>query len=261
MTKLRTGGRWELYGDTDPEVLICGHSHAYAYMRGAQHPPDSARFRRAVAYSSPVTAGAPSGDDYWEFVAGHDSTEVFALVWNGNQHNVDFLFEHSPPLHVLRPSMGQDEAPADAVWIPRSMIRAHFKPTIDELTRVLRRLSPVGNVVVMGTPPPKSSSHVRSHLSSEAHFAAVLAASPPDQQPVVAREQLRVALWEIIQQMLRECAADAGVDYLPTPPSVMDADGLLEPKFSAADSTHANFEYGDELWSEIERFMTSREAA
>lgn len=253
--------RWALYGAPDSEVIVAGHSHAKALMRGAQHPPEAAQRRRAVAYSSPVTAGAPTGDDYWRFVAGHRSAEAIAVVWNGNQHNVDFLFEQSPPLHVLRAGLGGGEAPRDAVWVPRSMMRAHFRPTVDELAAVLERLRGSARVVVLGTPAPKPSVHVRGAVAGDAHFASILAASPADRQPEVAREELRLALWEITQEMLRECAADAGVEYLPSPAVSIDASGLLLPAFSAPDSTHANLDYGDLVWNDLERYLDRSAAA
>lgn len=253
--------RWALYGAQDAEVVVAGHSHAYALMRGALHPPASAGRRRAVAYSAPVTAGAPAGDDYWRFVAECGTAEVIAVVWNGNQHNVDFLFEQSPPLHVLRAGHGHGDAPSDAVWVPRSMMAAHFRPTVDELAAVLDRLRASARVVVVGTPAPKPSAHVRGSIASDPHFASILAASPADRQPEVARDELRLALWEITQEMLRECAASAGVEHLPIPAASIDESGLLLPAFSAPDSTHANPDYGDLVWIELERHLAGSAAA
>ena len=252
---------WRLYGDSEPEVIVCGHSHAYAFMRGAQHAPPSARFRRAVAYTSPVTAGAPTGDDYWDFVAQQRPASAFAVVWNGNQHNVDFLFEQTPPVHILRPTGTSDDPPADALWVSRSTLHAHFRPTIDDLRRVVDRLAATARVVIVGTPAPKPSLHVTAHVSGDAQFAAVIAASPPDRRPVVAREQLRLGLWEITQEMLRECAAAAAVEYLPAPDWSFDDSGLLRPELSASDSTHANLEYGSQVWDDLEQLIERRTAA
>jgi hypothetical protein len=242
--------RWFLYGVSNPEVLVCGHSHAYSMVRGAEMSiRDGAAVGRAVAYSSASNNGAAQGDDYWKFVQEKSSAGCFAVVWNGNQHNIDFLFEQVPPLDIVPPHGVYANPPADAKTVVRRAVESYFEPSMSELTIRLRELTRIARVIVVGTPAPKSTDHVLRALKNDPYFAAL----PPrdSNSPGVAREPLRVALWMIIQDMLRVSAESAGATFLPSPEDSVDSSGLLKEEFSSADATHANSEYGDLVWRDL----------
>ncbi len=247
---------WALHGADQPQVIVAGHSHAFAFVRGALHPPATARCLRAVAYSDPLDAGTPIGDDYWSFVADAAVGRTVVILWNGNQHTVDFLFERTPPLHVVAAEeeyRGNDPVPDDAVWASRASLRAHFAPTMTELDAVLERLRDRASaVIVAGTPAPKSMADVMSGLESDAFATALRAAAADSQVPRVARTGLRIALWQIVQDLLAESAVRSGADFLPSPPTARGADGTMLSTYSAPDVSHANPEYGDLVWVDIE---------
>lgn len=255
---------WALHGAEQPQIIVAGHSHAFAFVRGALHPPATARCLRAVAYSNPLDAGTPIGDDYWSFVVDAAVGRTVVILWNGNQHTVDFLFERTPPLHVVafdEGYAGKESVPDDAVWASRAALRAHFAPSMNELDAILERLRDrAAAVVVAGTPAPKSTADVMSGLESDGFATALRAAATDGHAPRVARTGLRLTLWQIVQDLLAESAARGGAAFLPIPSATRAAEGTMLSAYSAPDVSHANPEYGDLVWVDIESHVLGGEA-
>jgi hypothetical protein len=208
--------------------------------------------RAGVCYAQDPHLHRLGDSEYWDFVVDSAPGRVVAVVWNGNQHNADFLIESRPPVRVAtEQSDGTDTAAV--TWVPQELLRARWRPTNDDLEQVLRRLVPVARqVLVVGTPPPKPDAFVSGVLHSEPHFVTVareLGLDPRDAP--VTPGPTRLALWSVVQDMLADSAAATGATFVPVPDAAVDEDGYLREVLATSDATHANTAYAHLVWQAI----------
>jgi hypothetical protein len=251
MDILRTDSDGEplLRGFPDPEMVVLGHSHVLS-MEWALSAGDGPSFPAAVGHNL-------NDDARWDAVVEHVAGLTVAIMWNGNQHNAHFLLEPDPPFRVFDPLTGDQGGVGR--WVPREAVHELFEPTFAGLDRALRRLTAVAQVVLVGTPPPKSHEAVLAGLERETLFAQrarELGIAPADLR--VTHGPLRVSLWRIIQEMLGDRAETFGVDFIPVPGSAMSPDGYLQPELSVPDATHANARYGALVWRSLEEWKRAK---
>ena len=234
-------------GDIDPEFLVVGHSHVGCVIESLEQGlnPDL-----KVAATRPPNVGLASlSEAYWKMVIESAPGRTVAIVWQGNEHNAQFLLEaqrfkvwdpHGNPTRL-------DELAGP--WVPRTLVKDLFAAKFDGLAELVQVLQLSARVVIVGTPPPKPEPQVRAGLSREEFFsqqAAELGLQvewDPYTVPV-APESIRVALWRILQEMADDIAVALGVEFLAAPNVAMSPEGLLLPEYCAADCTHANTLYG-----------------
>ena len=198
-------------------------------------------------------------DAYWALLSKVATGKSIAILWNGNQHNAGFLLAHEPPFRVLH---GGSLPSGDGVWLPRQLLREYWNPSFDELRAALPRLTAVATVYLVGTPPPKSQALIRSVIEREPFFVEQAASLKVDLAELrVTEPSTRLAMWEILQEMLQECAAEFGAVFIPVPGDVMDADGILLPRYGSDDATHGNADYAARLWKEVAAAMREKESA
>lgn len=245
------------YGGPAPEVVVAGHSHALSMIRAMSADPSPGI---ALAYTTELVDGPSLEDAYWEFVAAHCADRVVAVSWNGNQHHASFLIAPDPPIALWSPDRGvlAGVAPGEAVPVSRSTLREYWDWSFVQLHTALSLLGSARRVVMLETPPPKRDATVRANLATEVWFAQVARdlGVAVDELPI-CDEDVRYAMWEVIRDATIEIAREYDVPMLHVPRHVLDEDGFLLPEFSAADATHANDDFGDEmvrtLLSEVRR--------
>ena len=69
----------------------------------------------------------------------------------------------------------------------------------------------------------------------------------------VAPACLRLKLWFLLQQMMRETAERLAIEFWPVSASAMTEEGYLRPEYWAPDATHANGAYGALMLDEYEK--------
>jgi hypothetical protein len=251
---------FRLFGDGDPLLVAGGHSHtACLIIAMNEGRVDLVAQRCAVAFTSDWVP--PTTDAYWDYLVGQSAGRTVAILWSGNEHNGRFLLQQKPPFRVFDPEGGEELGPEQGAWVPRTELRELWSPTFDGLRAVVGRLTPVANVLLMGTPPPKSEALVRAALATEPFFleqAAQLGYQPGDL--LITPEATRVSLWRVLRDLLREVAEIGGATYVPVPAGTYDERGLLLPEFDAGDVTHANGAYGAMVWAQLLHYSSLQAA-
>jgi GT2 family glycosyltransferase len=232
--------RW--VGSADPALLVAGHSHRYAFLDHFNRSGENAR----VAILEVASNADIETDTYWNIALDTARRRGVALVivWDGNQHNVHFLLESAERFSVY-PASGPWADGRSRPLIPRSLFREFFAPSVERLRAILAR-SNGARVIVLGTPPPKPDDHVRDRLHKEpllADAAASLGMTPSTLE--VTPLPVRVELWRITQELLREVADACGAPFVAVPEKAF-AGGALTGEMSYPDVTHANG-----VWAEI----------
>jgi hypothetical protein len=232
-----------------------GHSHVGCLVGAHDAGLGPASLRAAVAY--PADPGHIE-DDYWDFLADSATGRTVALVWGGNQYNSAFLIQPDRPFRVYRSTAPAETAQDEpGTWVPREMVSGYWASSFDELARVLRRLVERSRVLVIGTPPPKRQALIAGELEGKLDWDPWIAEIASERKQSsselpISPEPLRLALWSVIQDRMREEALVSGATFVPVPDSACDPTGVLAPAYSAPDLTHANSEYGGLIWAQIE---------
>jgi hypothetical protein len=120
------------------------------------------------------------------------------------------------------------------------------------LERAIEIVSSSKKVILIGTPPPKSESEIRSHLKTDEFFISLLenAGIRIEDAPITS-DNFRFALWKRIQQNLERIARVAAIPFIPVPFEVFDNGMTLKSEFSAPDASHANHLYGQAIWKAV----------
>ncbi|MBX3068676.1 MAG: hypothetical protein KF844_08560 [Cryobacterium sp.] len=235
---------WTLHGDPNADVIIAGDSHGGALQMAEALQSNDVEFKTARVFAKNPEAAVPLDAEYWNYVRNFARNKRVVVVWKGNQHNSAFLIRSNPPIKVLGLN-GLSSKEQDGQWISRSALKDFFTPSFDGLDSTLFDLSRFSKVVVVGTPPPKRDDFVLKAISNESYFRNFTIETGRDPSEIsVERLSNRVALWEILQEILADIARVAMVPFIPSPESARDQDGALKREYCYNDATHANAEYG-----------------
>jgi hypothetical protein len=237
-------------------ILVGGSSHTTALV-------GHATFDAPTLLPAPdrddvwaVYGSWPRSADYWEFLAASAAGRIVALSWHGEESVLRFLIQGAVPFDFVYnndSSLRVDEA---ACLVPEALVKAVYRTSMNELAALIGCLqeSNAKAVVVISAPPPKRESAVRAGLRREPHFISLIESHGLtfDQVEVVP-ERLRLKLWRLLQDSIREIARSKMALYLPGPAGSVDQDGFLLDEYSAYDATHANDAYGALVIAELKR--------
>ena len=255
MQKLKSkSGKWALYGDINAQVLVCGHSHAGSvlFAKPLGYGSDSSQNDISIVYTSDLNQGAPGDKEYWDFVAELSAGKHVVIVWNGNQHNANFMFQTEPKFTMLGATDYSSEQ--GAVSISRAMIKDFFKPSFEELSEIIPSLSNSASITLMNGPAPKPVTHIKSCILQEKYFTDIAESLGVDLGDlVITSDSLRLELWNVLAELLADSAQKLGANFLGAPALSRDASGLLLPEYWASDVTHANSKYGLLLIEELQK--------
>ena len=253
MAKVKSkSGKWALYGDANAQIVVCGHSHAASILEASNHLELAAKKKSAISvcYSSNWAAGPPGDQEYWDFVVESSHGKHIVIVWNGNQHNANFMFQTQPSFTIL--GGNENSTDQEAVPIPRAMIKDFFKPSFEELSEIVPSISNAASITLMNGPAPKPLTHIQNCISQEKYFTDIAESLGADMSDlVITSDSLRLELWNVLAELLAKSAKNLNASFLSAPPASRDAFGMLLPEYWASDVTHANSKYGLLLIEEL----------
>ena len=257
MTKLKSkSGKWALYGDVNAQTIVSGHSHAASILEATSLPEMQAiaESEIAVCYSADWVAGPPGDKEYWDFVGELSRGKHIVIIWNGNQHNANFMFQTEPNFTMLGvPESGDDP---QAIPISRAMMKEFFRPSFEELSEIIPSLSDAASITLMNGPAPKPLTHIKDCILQEKYFIDIAKSLGVDiADLVITSDSLRLELWNVLAGLLADSAKTLGANFLGAPEVSRETSGLLSQEYWASDVTHANSKYGVLLVEEITKLI------
>lgn len=249
-------GKWALYGDTASQILVCGQSHAACILEASNLPESrTSPLAISVCYSADLYTAAPPGDkEYWNFVVDVSRGKHVVIVWNGNQHNANFMFQTEPKFTML--GVADESNGHEFVPIPRAMIKNFFQPSFDELGEIIPSLQNAASITLMNGPAPKPLTHIQSSVLQEKYFTDIAKSLGVEiGDLVITSDSLRLELWNVLAGLLANTAQKLGANFLGAPALSRDVSGLLLPEYWSPDVTHANSNYGLLLIEELAKLI------
>ncbi len=189
----------------------------------------------------------PRTKEYWDLLLSSTKNQIIALSWKGNEENSHFLIEPRVKFDFLYnndPSLGVDNT---VTIVPEALVAEIYRNSLQDLRGLVDRLREQGaaRIILISSPPPKREAVVRMGLRVERAFIKMIQdRGLTFDQVQISPEGLRMKLWRLHQDKVREIARSTGAIYLPPPSASIDSDGFLLGKYSHVDATHANFDYG-----------------
>jgi hypothetical protein len=249
-------GKWTFYGDANAQIMVCGHSHSASILQ-ANLQPDSSSInypKVSVCYTSNWNDGPPGDKEYWEFAAKMGSGKNVVIVWNGNQHSENFIFQTRPLFTLIGVSDENDDAEEVVIPLPITLIRAYFEritPSFDDLSRIIPLMSDALSITLLSGPAPMPRSHIKSVIGEDKFYSAIANELGFEVDFLsLTSDSLRLRLWDIATEMLKVRAAEFGVSFLEAPKVSRDKAGMLSQEYWG-DVTHANSAYGRLLIQEL----------
>lgn len=239
----------------DDEVIVAGHSHTLALgvpkPKGEESRLVLLRERPIRILAFRARSGLQIDETYWREVAAVAQQKTVAISWLGNQHNSAFFFARAPAFDLVTDEPGVALQPR-IVLVPTSVFRRLFAPTLVPLVEMiaLLRSAGVGNIIILGTPPPKGEGPALiSCIGTSAKFMKLAnrAGIDPAKPGTITPDSVRLKLWRVLQHMMAETAAQQGALFVPVPADCQDQHGMLRPEYWALDVTHANDLYGEQV--------------
>lgn len=203
--------------------------------------------------------GGPGKPGYWDSLRELAQTRSVAVVWNGNQHNADFLLACEQPLDFLPRDYPDPSVLPKTRLTAEGVIREHFRPSLEPLRELMTDIPAHTRLkrLLVGTPAPLfDSGEVRKRLSKEPLFVEKAAAMGINiGQVEITPPTVRRKLWFVIQTMMAEIAEEGRWQFVPVAPETMDERGYLRSDLLADDVTHANIEFGSMMVRQIAIFL------
>jgi len=251
----------------DVKTVIGGHSHAAfiarALVRHFPNNPEIDSRNIALEFGFGGLRGGPVTQEYEDILVQLGATRNIAVVWNGNQHNADFLLSPEVQIDLIPRGYPVKSTLPNATIVAESAIRAHFQPTFDRLVKLLTRLSDAAKYprLVIGTPPPLfDEALIRKRLKGEPVLTNRATAAGFDIDTVaITPASVRLKLWFVLQRMMAEIGEAHGASYVNVPTEALDENGFLKPELSAGDVTHAGPVFGAMMARQIARALQKQE--
>lgn len=243
-----------------PKTLILGISHVAAIA--AALSDDEARQIQTVNLR---TARAPFDRKGGTFL-GVDGTwtdpDLVLLTIPGNFHNIFCLLENSARFRLGDPVSGSlPDATADRPFVPRDLLRAHFDQRLEKVWAMQRAIHahyPQARFAHLSAPPPVDALPPLTEAElAEGGNKVMLQFLAFDSAPA----PLRLAIWDLQQELCREQAALLGAAFVEPPAAALDADGFLGRGFWTDDPTHGNAAYGRLVLDQIAALVSLRQGA
>ena len=227
MVKLKSkSGKWALYGDANAQIVVCGHSHAASILEATTLSKAQSKIEPAIAvcYSTDWTLGPPGDQEYWNFVADLSEEKHVVIVWNGNQHIANFLFQTDPPFTLM--GAQEELSEKELVPIPRTMVKQFFETFFLELDEIVPLMANAKSITLMSGPAPKPSIYIRPRIKDEPFLVNVAKSLQVDLDSLeISSDRIRLELWKLMSEMLETRAKHFGAKYLSAPNEAVDSCG------------------------------------
>lgn len=237
------------------ETLLIGHSHTQCIVEALQARSASVGWGAVgrPTGGSPVVVTADGLRLEPELVAGLRAqigpATLCVSTIAGNAHNVLTLVAADPPFDFRTPS-GTEPVDPDAVLIPYASVRLSFGKVLAEGDLTMLEATAVAvpemRVHVESPPPLRDGALILSRM--DPYFVERYP------EAAVAAPGLRMKMWRLHSDLVREACHGLGIVVLPVPGEAQDEDGFLRPEYShPTSSTHANTAYGALVADQIAR--------
>ncbi|MCV7090829.1 hypothetical protein [Mycobacterium interjectum] len=243
-------------------MLIIGNSHVNCYGGHMGRSPEDYEMNPIdEARGFMRIGGDPVNLGYWDAAVELAKTFPIALCFLGNQHVYHFMFLDKRFDFALasHPGLVVEQG---VELVPELQVREVFQPSMAHLEMVVTRMLDTGGQrpIVLGTPPPKGDNEaIRRGMQVNADVFAKMASDLclDPEKAQLAPAYLRLKLWFLLQQMMRETAERLAVEFWPVSASAMTEEGYLRPEYWGEDATHANAAYGAFMLDEYEKRLVA----
>jgi hypothetical protein len=243
---------------SEPQVLLYGDSHSEAVyqageLRQRKRIPTPICIHRARRQKGEIILGDTSLEEFVGLTRELTANDVVISMIGGNQHAVFSTIQHPIKFDVLEPGEEPNALRPGAQLVPyraiASMLHSGIRGRDGRSLTAVRESTGAKMVHVMPPPPKRDSEFIRSyHESRFKDEIAKLGVSTPE---------LRMKIWRIQQNILRDFCVELGIELLDPPTNALDSDGFLLPEYYAMDATHANRAYGMLILEHLERRFLS----
>lgn len=223
-------------------MVFFGDSHTHAVIRALRDAAGAAvRFEvhQMKRLKNDRDIGDVTVEEAHALVRELEPDDVVISLMGGNQHQILGLVQHQVPFDLFVDA-ADARPPAGIECIPRQALRDIFGMALrgKDWTRLSRikegARCPVFHMV---PPPPKEDAAHIGRRHETAFVAGILDRG-------ISPAPLRLKLWQLQGDVLRELGAETGIGILPPPEGSQTAAGFLKPEYYADDATHGNAAYG-----------------
>jgi hypothetical protein len=220
-------------------LAIVGHSHVACVATAlARLPIEGVEAVNLWATSEPEDWHPQEFSRTLRRMVRNANPAVICLCMGGNEHNVLGVAEHPEPFSVGDMVEGSAPADPDRWFVPRAVMRDALREYLEPVRRwnEIACETFAGSAKVFFSPPPPIADweHIQSHPGV---FREALDLGP-------APNALRMALYRLQTELLKEMATRAGAGFIEPPDEALDGDGLLAKRYFGRSPTHANDDYG-----------------
>ncbi|MCQ0969599.1 hypothetical protein MLD63_04035 [Paracoccus sp. TK19116] len=251
--KERTG-HGQVGGKRRPlRVLVVGHSHIECLRAAADARPEPSQVSFLNLRQLQATVDTPKGlPAAIASEIARVAPDALCLCLAGNVHNLIGLIENPVPFAIGAVDAGAiPPSPTKRHFIPSAMMREQIESSMSaNLVAKIFSMRPDSTKMILEPPPPISDfEHVRRFPGA---FKDKLEMGP-------APRELRLALYRMQSDILRELAERETATFVAVDPESVDGDGFLRPAYFSRDPTHGNAAYGDIMLSKIIRLTEGSE--
>jgi hypothetical protein len=253
---------WKLIGSINPEVILLGHSHRTTMGIALSNLETNKKIAVLMESSGPYKIPE---SEYWNFVSQHKikSLKKIIIIWQGHLSLIDFLFRTDTSYFLVNEKNLSDarvkinELPNNSVVFEKDIVntfQSHFIK--DGLIEIIKNLKKDNHeVILVASPPPKSSKYVNSVLHDEICFEKMYReyfknGADANSDPIID-ESFRVRIWQLMELALKNSANECGARFFPIPSEFMNDEGILLEKYYFGDVSHANEKYAKDLWDAL----------
>ena len=237
-----------------------GHSHVSAIIHGAAclSPSegiivDGINLRNdAFRNLSTLPLDSPQVQEIRQRAA---RAHLIFLSIQGNQYSIFGLVESPTPVdfyHARLPDLAIQDG---AVVVPYRTMRQVLEAALERVPRffaLAKKLFDQPLVQCQPPPPKPSESYIRAHPGAFREELSRSRVTPPS---------VRLKMWTLQCEIMREMCEQAGIPFLPCPAAALDDSGYLVESAWAEDPTHGNSSYGALVLRQLAEVARSRQAA
>lgn len=177
---------------------------------------------------------------------------IYISMFGGNAHNALTLLEHPRPFDFILPERPNLPVEPGREFVTSGYINAFLKKmaALALLNMASLKNSVSDRIYHFESPPPVGDNRfILDNL--EGYFIE------QSNSPRIAPIYLRYKLWRMHSILVSGFCAQAGIEFLPSPPECLDAAGFLKREHGR-DSTHAGASYGGLILTDLEQRLGSK---
>jgi hypothetical protein len=238
-----------------PEAIVAGHSNAMALGLPVVARDAETRLVEIAPGRLGLVGAWPRPPEYWNALEQAAPGRDIVVSWQGTEYLSRFLVAPEPLFDFVPRARPESPFLGGVRLVPESAVRALFAKSFADAADVFTRLVPrAARVLVPAPPPPKDDDDlIRRRIALEDGFRRRLEQLGESAETVsFTPPLLRMKLWELTQDLLREAADRSGATYVACPLEARDEHGLLRREYWNDDITHANRAFGALMWRQME---------